>query len=857
MKTPVHVTSSLRASSGSVYKPPPPWIQQRYSGHDRPSGRGNDEGHGHGGYGGYGGHGGHGSTGREGSSTATSLSGEATEDFYRSNANVARRGVPRQAHTKTYNGRMAYAYSRSTQVLTTTANVLQEASERLGLNAKYLRSSCSVAVIFAIVLMPFIVALLVSDDNSRRMPSIEKDVRSALMDIVMANGTEDRWAEHIVVTQEGGSASVDIPATFHSRLNSELAPLMRQHASEIWGKSETPELKCSPPEKQIVSFSMAKSSRLPAECMLEESNQTESIRDIRDLRVTFPAKSSRHMMRVQIAEDRRGPENAEDSLRRYSSWGRFRGRILVDLSDTSKLAMQRYCGESDADVDIEPLAASDVLLITVLELKRLHGLWTVGSSSHSNHPKDPKFDSIFRAVIAPLDLYPAHSSPIHALREGLRSKMWQAENHTPASGEEHIRNGVRIESEPLTAATDSPLVRSETETKSPISLSETSTNAIQTSAESSLNESDAEGEDGEGDNDDTDESLAQQMNEDLPLSRQSDVRQQQRDDQNINKSDPEPGLEKVAGGYSSLSNVAVVEQVGERQGTSYSDKAAGKQELSSDTQAASSQTPSDVDARNENVAPRFAPTDAVYRGRGQQEIPAKRSMPSKFVGAENQVAAEDVESDMRSHSLVSPDQVTSDAPVRSQGYPQRPASSDSQNPALEKQAQVPSVVSARSQREPQQPALPDPQQPASGQYEVPAQMSSAVSARNQRAPQRPASPHLHQPARGQHEATIATHPETQVDSSAGSSVAQTATLSHDLALLSESKTTGTGSRAPSADPVPNRMAQTAGRQSFQPSLQAPAKAPPNDVSGTLQQQYEAMRQRRRRRQSNIHSRAAA
>lgn len=722
MKTPVQVTASLRASAGSVYKPPPPWMQDRYrgqGGHDGPSGHGDYEGHG-----------GYGDRAIEGSDTVTSLTGEVSQEFYRSNTNGARSGVPRQAHAhKQGNGRMKYECSRSAQILATRGNLVQGAAERLRLHAKHLRSSCSVVVIFAIVLMPFIVALLVSDHNYRGRHSIEKDVRSALMDVVMANGTDDRWAEHIVLTQEGGSASVDIPATFHSRLNSELAPLMRQHATEIWGKSETPELKCNPPEKQIVSFSMAKSSRLPAECMLEENNKTQSIRDIRDLRVTFPTKSSRHMMRVQIAEDRQGPANAEDSLRRYSSWGRFRGRIFIDLSDTSKLAMQRYCGESDADVDIEPLAASDVLLITVLELKRLHGLWTSGSSARSSNPNDPNFDSIFRAVIAPLDLSPAHSSPIHALREGLRSKMWAVANQKPDLPGEHLRDSIRIESEPLAPATDSKLLPSEIERTSASLRTESSTNGIQTSEEGSLNENEVGDEDGGGDNEDTGEGSAQQMKEDSTLSSQSDVHRELRGDPNIIKSDLEPGRDTKAERHLSSPSAAVEEHVGERQSTFAFDRVAGKPlDVRYDSPSASYPTPSDAGARDEKVKPRFASRDQVNREGDQHEMPMENSTPSKLIGAENQAAAEDGASsfelaarrpDMTFSSLASPVQIPSDASVMNQRIPPRTASSDPQLSTLrqnEAPAKMPSDVSSRGLRAPQRPDSLYPQRLAPGMY---------------------------------------------------------------------------------------------------------------------------------------------
>lgn len=515
----------MRASVGSVYKPPPPWIQQRYAAH--------------------------GSTLREpASNTAISARRETDAELHRSNTSGASFGAssPTREHVQRSNVRVVHSSAGSYPFFTYASNAIFGATERFDLSYKSLRSSCSIAAIFAIVLMPFVVALLMSDDNDRRLHDVERDVRSALIDMVMTNHTEDLWAEHVVVTQDGGSTSVDIPATFHSRLNSELAPLMRLHANEIWTKSDNPELKCHPPEEQIVSFSLSKSSRLPAECMFEDSNRNQSIRDIRDLRITFPTKSSRHMMRVQIAEDRQTPVNADDSPRRYSSWGRFRGRIFIDLSDTSKIALQRYCGESDADVDIEPLAASDVLLITVIELKRLHSLWTSGSAMTSRDSGENSHDSVFRAVITPLDLYPAHSSPIQAIRESLRKKMWSTKKETYGVPESAQTSSEKVESEPLHPAVDAAILPHATTNIAERFSDNNSAHTTSKSPEGTFNVNKRENYiEGSGD---TAEDTTSQVDNDMPKSEEPEYDQNLREGQRSSASDLESDkpFSNVAGG---------------------------------------------------------------------------------------------------------------------------------------------------------------------------------------------------------------------------------------------------------------------------------------------------------------------
>lgn len=278
----------------------------------------------------------------------------------------------------------------------------------------HIKTLISVVFVFLIVLLPYFFA---SSAAGSRAVDMEVAVRKALLTITSPNSAEEElWADHVVTSSDGVATTIDIPATFHSRLNSVLAPLMAEHAKDIWANTPAPLLDCKPPEVQVVSFSIQKSSRLPAVCTFGDQELRRSVRDIRDLRISFPQSSSRHMLRVQVAEERPALEGSDSSPRRYHLWGRFRGQILVDLSDTGKLALTRFCGESARDVDIEPFESSDVRLITVLELKRLYSLW-MSKSLEKQTGRDSA--SLFRAVMTPTSHAPAHAT-IHAIRAKLK-----------------------------------------------------------------------------------------------------------------------------------------------------------------------------------------------------------------------------------------------------------------------------------------------------------------------------------------------------------------------------------------------------------------------------------------------------
>lgn len=231
--------------------------------------------------------------------------------------------------------------------------------------------------------------------------------------------SQSLWVNHVV----RGADQLMIAETFESRWNAEVAPVLQNRADQIWGASSS-SLYCQPGERQIVAFSFAKSGAIPASISLSRrcSNTQRSrtcrqkryITDIRDLLVTLPTHSSRYTYSVQIVEDHMALQASESNVRfprRVKPLGTVSGPFRVELSDVSRLALQRYCGTSRrnfaADLLTEPLTAANTRLLPLFELKRLFDLlkqdaaelWEAGHSSWENL-------QLSKATINPIDHSP-------------------------------------------------------------------------------------------------------------------------------------------------------------------------------------------------------------------------------------------------------------------------------------------------------------------------------------------------------------------------------------------------------------------------------------------------------------------
>lgn len=205
------------------------------------------------------------------------------------------------------------------------------------------------------------------------------------------------WVNHVVK----GNGELLIAETFESRLNAEVAPLLENHIGKIWDSKLSGPLHCHSGEKEILAFSITKSGSLPASISILRPCQDKTrahlctvkryIIDVRDLVISLPSHSSRFTYAVQIIEDRGSPILADELgvPRRVKPLGSISGAFQVELSDVSRLALQRYCGTGrhnfETDLLTETVTATNTRLLPVYELKRLYGLLAGKENSETTH----------------------------------------------------------------------------------------------------------------------------------------------------------------------------------------------------------------------------------------------------------------------------------------------------------------------------------------------------------------------------------------------------------------------------------------------------------------------------------------
>lgn len=196
------------------------------------------------------------------------------------------------------------------------------------------------------------------------------------------------WADHVVIDS---ASQLLIPETFESRLNAEVAPSLEQYVDVLWDDAESDQLRCGKGKHPFVAFSIVKSGSLPAGIFYErpctphpssrKCMQEKQIADVRDVVVRLPGKSSKHAYSVNVEEHQTGSGSGNvRTSRRIEHLGTIEGPFQIELSDASKLAIQRYCGRKRKnfaeDLDTEPLKKDNTRLLTIYELKRLHSLWS-------------------------------------------------------------------------------------------------------------------------------------------------------------------------------------------------------------------------------------------------------------------------------------------------------------------------------------------------------------------------------------------------------------------------------------------------------------------------------------------------
>jgi hypothetical protein len=296
-----------------------------------------------------------------------------------------------------------------------------------------LASCCAiVALIVLFTLVPIGIYAVIEKGNGdaggffRQQGLLEEAVKRVLAAALAPNSTEEgMWVEHVVVSH-GSDAYIDVPATYQSRLNSILAPLLSVHEEEIWGGGAGRSPSCIPPETRHVAFSLQRSGRLPAtvtfqKCRPEHECQDQKlVHDIRGFSVAFSEKSNQHMFHIRPAETHIGPSENDTSSSRYlTSWIETAGPFEVELSDTGKLALLRFCGYSAVDVDRDPMKPENTRLITVLELKRLYSIWAQRTVPRGDL-RDPL--SLFKSVISPRN-HALHASTTAAILRMLEKKL--------------------------------------------------------------------------------------------------------------------------------------------------------------------------------------------------------------------------------------------------------------------------------------------------------------------------------------------------------------------------------------------------------------------------------------------------
>lgn len=225
-----------------------------------------------------------------------------------------------------------------------------------------------------------------------------------------------RRAQH-VVTWKGRLFPAEM---FESRLNAEVAPLLQQHIHKIWGPSLTPALELTGPtgsraspdsdvgihhyqeqeeqrHKVMLAFSLDRSGSLP-ESTSTHGRERWYVTDGRDVVLSLPSHSSRYTFSVRLRDDSALPAgymsghpnirtgssfsgsdnndvgaaddnstvdidtNGSNRVKRVRPHGVVAGNLQVQLSEVSRLAVNRYSG-----VDRRQYA-QDVVTESVTEL---------------------------------------------------------------------------------------------------------------------------------------------------------------------------------------------------------------------------------------------------------------------------------------------------------------------------------------------------------------------------------------------------------------------------------------------------------------------------------------------------------
>lgn len=262
------------------------------------------------------------------------------------------------------------------------------------------------------------------------------------------------WIDHVVIDS---NFRILIPESFEGRFNAEVAPLLESHLDQIWENENKSKLECHQGESILLAFSMSKSADLSASITFdgpcshggiqETCVERAIISDIRDLVIQPPKQTSRFMYTVSM--EKRRNLNADDENEVDVMWvkplGTANGWVEVDLSDGSRVALQRYCGNnrklSAINLISEPLNGQNTRIISIYELKRLFGL----ISRHNAKDKGTTI-SWNRQELSKMTIYPLEHSR-HAMTEYHLIKKLQA-GTSPSPNSEKVFGNLSSSSAP-------------------------------------------------------------------------------------------------------------------------------------------------------------------------------------------------------------------------------------------------------------------------------------------------------------------------------------------------------------------------------------------------------------------------
>ena len=223
------------------------------------------------------------------------------------------------------------------------------------------------------------------------------------------------WMDHVVIDS---NFQILIPESFQSRFNAEVAPLMEPYIDQLWNTKNNQSSECLLGEKLMLAFSMSSSADLnayisfdgpcPNSGLTTKCMHKRAVSDIRDLVVEPPARSSRftHTLSLQSRRPKASESNGIRVLQ-VEEFGIVNGLLSVELSDGSRLALQRYCGTNRKlaamDLTLEPVSKDTTRIVSLYELKRLFNLISQKDTGNDTEAQSWERRELSKITLSPLE----------------------------------------------------------------------------------------------------------------------------------------------------------------------------------------------------------------------------------------------------------------------------------------------------------------------------------------------------------------------------------------------------------------------------------------------------------------------